>query len=52
MYIDTHEDSIHRGQIRYEIKNGSIQNIDEQFDSVLNVPQEKFMTPKLNIKIL
>ena len=44
MYIDTHEDSIHQGQIRYEIKNGSIQNIDEKFDSVLNVPQEKFMT--------
>ena len=34
MYIDTYEDSIHWGQIRYEIKNGSIQNIDEQFDSV------------------
>ena len=44
IYIDTHEDSIHRGQIRYEIKNGSIQIIDEQFDFVLNVPQEKFMT--------
>ena len=44
MYIDTYEDSVHWGQIRYEIKNGSIQNIDEQFDSVLNVPQEKFMT--------
>ena len=52
MYIDTYEDSVHWGQIRYEIKNGSIQNIDEQFDYVLNVPQEKFMTPKLNIKIL
>ena len=34
MYIDTYEDSVHWGQIRYEIKNGSIQNIDEQFDSV------------------
>ena len=34
MYIDTYEDSIHWGQIRYEIKNGSIQDIDEQFDSV------------------
>ena len=34
MYIDTYEDSIHWGQIRYEIKNGSIQEIDEQFDSV------------------
>ena len=34
MYIDTYEDSIHWGQIRYEIKNGSIQNIDDQFDSV------------------
>ena len=34
MYIDSYEDSIHWGQIRYEIKNGSIQNIDEQFDSV------------------
>ena len=44
MYIDTYEDSVHWGQIRYEIKNGSIQNIDEQFDSVLNVPQKKFMT--------
>ena len=34
MYIDTYEDSIHWGQIRYEIKNGSIQSIDDQFDSV------------------
>ena len=34
MYIDTYEDSIHWGQIRYKIKNGSIQNIDDQFDSV------------------
>ena len=34
MYIDTYEDSINWGKIRYEIKNGSIQNIDEQFDSV------------------
>ena len=34
MYIDTYEDSIHWGQIRYEIKNGSIQDIDDQFDSV------------------
>ena len=34
MYIDTYEDSIHWGQIRYEIKNGTIQDIDEQFDAV------------------
>ena len=34
IYIDTYEDSIHWGQIRYEIKNGSIQDIDEQFDAV------------------
>ena len=27
MYIDTYEDSIHWGQIRYEIKNGSIQKM-------------------------
>tara|TARA_Y100001970_G_scaffold6943_2_gene7974 strand:+ start:31811 stop:32173 length:363 start_codon:yes stop_codon:yes gene_type:complete len=34
MYLDTYEDSIHWGQIRYEIKNGSIQNVMDQFDSV------------------
>ena len=34
IYIDTYEDSIHWGQIRYEIKNGTIQDIDEQFDAV------------------
>ena len=34
MYIDSYEDSIHWGQIRYEIKNGTIQDIDEQFDAV------------------
>ena len=33
-FIDTYEDSIHWGQIRYEIKNGTIQDIDEQFDAV------------------
>ena len=34
MYIDTYEDSIHWGEIRYEIKNGAIQNIDDQFETV------------------
>ena len=34
LFIDTYEDSIHWGQIRYEIKNGTIQDIDEQFDAV------------------
>ena len=43
MYIDTYEDSVHWGQIRYEIKNGSIQNIDEQFDSVSKCTSGKCM---------
>tara|TARA_Y100001934_G_scaffold43680_1_gene52665 strand:+ start:230 stop:643 length:414 start_codon:yes stop_codon:yes gene_type:complete len=34
MYIDTYQDSIHWGEIRYEIKNGAIQNIDDQFETV------------------
>ena len=34
MYIDTYEDSIHWGEIRYEIKNGAIQDIDDQFETV------------------
>ena len=34
MYIDTYEDSIHWGEIRYKIKNGAIQDIDDQFETV------------------
>jgi len=34
VYIDTYEDPVHWGETRLKIKNGSIQEINDEFDSV------------------
>ena len=45
MYIDSYEDSIHWGQIRYEIKNGSIKILMNNLIQFLNAQLEKCMMP-------